>query len=260
MADAHIFMIENGQFGLALVDKTESGYMDSWQAPGGATADTATIADYDAGAATWSCQITSGALNASPNLTTTDIPATWCAPAKTIPQPGETSYTFDFTFMQDPDVNPANSLNAFLFEFDTQEAYFFAGMAGAGLPPAIIGRCRLIAGTVGGAARVQLTADVSLPVSRKPDMWVGDGTTNRVIRGDGTTGTVAATGATAGSPGSWTPSGSTPPANAAGATTAGVVASPATAWTTGQYVQGSNAGTGGEAYWNGTAWTAGKAT
>ncbi len=69
----------------------------------------------------------------------------------------------------------------------------------------------------------------------------------------------AATGATAGTPGTWTPSGATPPANAAGATSSGVVASPATAWSTGQYVQGSTVGAAGEMYWSGTAWTAGRA-
>lgn len=68
-----------------------------------------------------------------------------------------------------------------------------------------------------------------------------------------------ATGATAGTPGTWTPAGSTPPENAAGATADGVTASPTSAWTTGQYVQGSTAGSGGEMYWNGTAWTAGRA-
>lgn len=68
---------------------------------------------------------------------------------------------------------------------------------------------------------------------------------------------VPATGATAGAPGSWTPSGSAPPANAAGA--AGkITASPNTAWTSGQYVQGSTTGVGGQMYWSGTAWTAGK--
>jgi hypothetical protein len=66
----------------------------------------------------------------------------------------------------------------------------------------------------------------------------------------------ASTGATAGSPGAWTPPGSTPPANAAAATS--VVASPTTAWTTGQYMQGTTAGSSGEMYWNGTAWTAGR--
>ena len=70
----------------------------------------------------------------------------------------------------------------------------------------------------------------------------------------------AATGATAGSPGTWTPSGSTPPADSAGATSAAVTASPATAWTTDQYVQGSTSGVAGEMYWNGSAWTAGRAT
>lgn len=66
------------------------------------------------------------------------------------------------------------------------------------------------------------------------------------------------TGATAGAPGSWTPADSTPPANAAEATSRGVTASPSTGWTTGQYVQGSTAGAGGEMNWSGTAWVAGK--
>lgn len=68
----------------------------------------------------------------------------------------------------------------------------------------------------------------------------------------------AATGANAGTPGTWVPVGATPPANAAAATSGGVTAVPSTSWTTGQYVQGSTAGSGGEMYWNGTAWTAGR--
>jgi hypothetical protein len=68
----------------------------------------------------------------------------------------------------------------------------------------------------------------------------------------------AAAGATAGIPGYFTPSGCTPPATAAAATSAAIVANPATAWTTGQYVQGSTAGATGEMYWNGTAWTVGR--
>lgn len=71
-----------------------------------------------------------------------------------------------------------------------------------------------------------------------------------------------ATGATAGIPGAWTPSGSAPPATVAdliaGVPNA-VVASPVTAWTIGQYVQTATAGTGGRAYWNGTAWVGGAA-
>src|SRR5262245_6706760 len=64
---------------------------------------------------------------------------------------------------------------------------------------------------------------------------------------------VPATGASAGAPGTWTPSGAQPAANLAGLS--GVTASPATAWTTGQYVELRD---WSYAHWNGTAWTAGK--
>lgn len=66
-----------------------------------------------------------------------------------------------------------------------------------------------------------------------------------------------ATGATAGIPGTWTPSG-TDPANSP-TEMSGVTASPATAWTAGQYVQTATSGAAGRVYWNGTAWTAGAA-
>jgi hypothetical protein len=69
----------------------------------------------------------------------------------------------------------------------------------------------------------------------------------------------AAVGAGAGTPGTWSPPGSTPPADAAAAEAAGLTATPNSAWTTGQYVQGSTAGTAGEMHWDGTAWVAGMA-
>lgn len=65
----------------------------------------------------------------------------------------------------------------------------------------------------------------------------------------------AATGATAGIPGTWTPANAEAPnkfTQMAGA----VTASPATAWTTGQYVI---LGDGTFAHWGGAAWTSGKA-
>jgi hypothetical protein len=65
---------------------------------------------------------------------------------------------------------------------------------------------------------------------------------------------VAATGATAGTPGSTTPANSYAPLNLAGMT--GVTASPNTAWTTGQYVRTRD---GSLVHWNGTAWAAGAA-
>jgi len=67
-------------------------------------------------------------------------------------------------------------------------------------------------------------------------------------------GWIAATGATAGTPGSFTPSGANTPANLAALS--GVTASPATAWTTGQHVI---LGDASHAYWNATTWVAGNA-
>ncbi len=64
-------------------------------------------------------------------------------------------------------------------------------------------------------------------------------------------GTVVATGATEGKPGTWAPAGSIAPANLAGTT--GVLASPATAWATSSYVVLND---GSRAAWNGTAWVA----
>jgi len=67
----------------------------------------------------------------------------------------------------------------------------------------------------------------------------------------------AATGATAGTPGTWTPAGSTPPADSN--SMGGIVASPATPWTVGQYVQTATAGAAGQVSWNGSAWALGPA-
>lgn len=64
---------------------------------------------------------------------------------------------------------------------------------------------------------------------------------------------VAATGATAGAPGTWSPAGSIPPATFAGMT--GITATPATAWTSGQRMV---LGDASEAHWTGTAWAPGR--
>ena len=99
---------------------------------------------------------------------------------------------------------------------------------------------------MGGDVNTRITTDFDWPIAGKPTaVW-------------GTSG-VAATGATAGTPGTWTPSGSTPPssvANLIAGTPNVVTASPTTAWTTGQYVQTGTAGAPGQAHWSGTAWVA----
>jgi len=67
------------------------------------------------------------------------------------------------------------------------------------------------------------------------------------------TGAVTATGATAGSPGFFTPSGANAPANLAALS--GLTATPATNWAVGQWVATAD---GLANNWNGTTWVAGK--
>jgi hypothetical protein len=186
MAEAVIFQIEQGVIAFEVIDTTEVGYAPTWQAPGGKTVDTALLTDYEAGSASWSCQATSGSLTASQDTTTVDVPATFCQAARSIPQPAATSYSLDLSFLQDPNV--AAGLSAFLFEHDTEEAYVLFGMAGTTAtppgtvaPPKMIGRVRLVSGTIGGAARSNLTADVSLPLTMKPQIMFGTGTTTSII-------------------------------------------------------------------------------
>jgi hypothetical protein len=86
--------------------------------------------------------------------------------------------------------------------------------------------------------------DIELTVQGTPSWVLTGGTPLR------------AAGATAGTPGSFTPAGAAVPNNFADlAATPAIVASPATVWTTGQYVHLQD---GSDAHWNGTAWTAGR--
>jgi hypothetical protein len=245
-----VFSIESGVLALSLVGDTDP---TTWNAPGGTPVDQVTLADYvtPGPGGDFSCQVTSGALSASPNTSDDTTPATFCAPEVTTTKVGVTSYTLDVSFLQDPNI--VAGLNRFLFEHDTKAAYFLLGLDGVN-PPKVAGRCRLVAGTIGGDARVTLTADLSLPCDQKPDVEFGDSTASEVVEGGGD---VMATTFTAGTPGTVTPANATEPSTFAELTGAAppVTASPATAWTTGQYVQlpGTSA-TGDRVSWNGTAW------
>lgn len=66
-----------------------------------------------------------------------------------------------------------------------------------------------------------------------------------------------ATGATAGAPGTWTPSGAASPRSLA--ETANVTASPATAWTAGQHVLLDDEDST-HVHWSGSAWVVGDGT
>jgi hypothetical protein len=89
-----------------------------------------------------------------------------------------------------------------------------------------------------------------LPIGVKP-MAFGSNTFTYAITPLGAS---VATGATAGSPGSFTPDGSVTPANIAAL--ASVVATPTSAWTTGQNVVLGDAST---AHWDGDSWVSGSA-
>jgi hypothetical protein len=174
-------------------------------------------------------------------------PATFCGPEETTTKVGLTSFTVDITFLQDPDL--VAGLNRYLFENDTLLAYFFLGLDGDN-PPRSIGRCRLIAGTIGGDARTKLTATLSLPAERKPDIEFGNATESEVVTGIGST---VATLATAGSPGSFN---GAPPANLTALQASDIDASPSSTWTTGQSVE---LGDSSDAYWDGDSWASGTA-
>jgi hypothetical protein len=233
---AHIFQITDGVFGLSLTDP-------------GKTADVAVIGDYTA----FSCQITSASLEASPNESSISVPATFCDPAQERPQPGTTSYSLNISALQDPDV--VNGINRFLFENDTKDAWFFVGFDGTN-PPKAIGKVKVVAGTIGGEARTQLTFDASLAVDGKPQIEFGDAGGSVVIPTLPAADPVAVA---AGTPGTWTAkAGSTLtiPANltAAKAIVAAAPGNgftlPTSAWATGEYVLD---GGGNHIHWDNTA-------
>jgi hypothetical protein len=227
----HVFKIEDGRFGLTLTN------------PGAGSPCAATIDDYNA----YTCQITNGALTASPNVTQETVPATWCDAEESVPQVGATSYSLEISYLQDPDLR--DGLSRFLFEHDAALGWFFMGLD-ADNPPKAIGQVRLVSGSIGGEGRVTLTADATLPCEGKPAVCFGDEDTSIAVGGP------PSTGATAGNPGTWTPSGSTPPTNLTLLRSSGVTASPGTAWTTGQHVV---LGDSTHAHWDSDSWESGNA-
>ena len=202
---------------------------------GGAAIDAATLDDY-------SCAVTEARITAAGN--TIDVAATFCSPA------GQTmaasSFTLEMNGLQDWGRDDGDeSFSEFLFVNDAVRKAFALYLSGEEDPRAE-GLVTVASGDFGGVAGETLVFTGSFPILGYPTIFDSAGVS---LRPNGAP--VAATGATAGSPGTWTPSGSTPPANAAGATSAAITASPAAAWTTGQYVQGSTAGAPGEMNWSG---------
>lgn len=183
MTEPAIFSVEDtGVVALTVVDKAASGYADTWQAPGGATAAAVALDDYTDGDG-FSCQITSGKLTPSKQSTRRDRPATFCAPASSTVAVGQSTWALDIAFFQDPHIRAG--LSAFLYEHDTEEAFFLLGGDGAA-PPRATGRVRLVAGGFLGEPRADLTDTVSLDVVRKPDILFGLTGSTRLVTGAGT--------------------------------------------------------------------------
>lgn len=191
------------------------------------------------------CQVTSAAINATPNLQT--VPATWCAPESQAP--AATGFELALTWLQDWTA-PGGGLSKWAFDNDTNTKWFSLQLDKDVATTVAKGQVRVVAGAYGGDAGTPLTATATWPLAAKPEITTPAATPTPPVN---------ATGAAAGTPGNWTPSGSTPPADAAAAGLAGITANPATAWATGEYMQGATSGTAGEMYWDGSAWTAGKA-
>jgi hypothetical protein len=173
---------DDGVFALAVIDRAAVGYSDAWQAPGGATAATADVDDYPD--SSFVCQITSGKLTASKNVNRRDRAATFCSPASSTPQVGQSTYALDVAFFQDQTVR--DGISAFLYEHDTREAYFLLGLRGGTTPPRAVGRCYIVSGGFGGEPQADLTDSVSLDVAGKPDILFGSTGSTRLVTGAGT--------------------------------------------------------------------------
>jgi hypothetical protein len=161
--------------------------------------------------------------------------------------PGVTKWHLRVTFYQSFDVGAVfATLNAALTAYNASgtpvnfKARPYSSRVAAVNNPIISGLAipqpfELIGGDAGAASQVQIDWNLTAPPTVD-------------------NGAVTATGATAGAPGFFTPSGATTPANLAALT--GITASPATAWAVGQYVITADLLA---AHWSGSAWVAGKA-
>jgi hypothetical protein len=179
------------------------------------------------------CQVTSVAL--TPAAQTEALAATLCRAESDLAKPSK--WTLDLEILQDW-TDPAG-VSFYLYDADGLTKFFSVSYSGT-VAPIATGECSIVSAAFLGAASGPLAGTASLPCIGKPAITKP-------------TGTAVATGATAGTPGTWTPGGSRPPNNMT--EMSALTASPATAWTTGQYV----AALGEEYYWNGTDWALGRA-
>ena len=150
---ATILKIQTGEFGLSLTDP-------------GVAVDLATLAGYT----DFSCQLTSGAITASQNIDTEDVPATFCDVATENLVPQTSSYVVAISMLQDADI--ASGLAQFCYDNDATEVWFYLGLATASSPKAI-GSLYISPTDFGGEAKIVLTSDQSWPIIGKPEIEFG---------------------------------------------------------------------------------------
>lgn len=163
--------------------------------------------------------------------------------------------TANLTFTSIQDFTSADGLAAFSWANDGAEVPF-TWNPGSDPLDEWNGKVIVEALTVGGDVKVRLTADAEWKIT---SLTTPTRLGAKTVIGSGTT--VAITGVTAGSPGSFQPANATLPANLAALKADTVVGDsgtnkPSAAWTTGQYV---TLGDVSSAYWDGTVWQSGQA-
>jgi hypothetical protein len=154
----------------------------------------------------------------------------------TLPAATTVAKSLKLTAIQDFD-NPAG-LMRFLREHELQETPFT--WQASPTAEVAVGTVQVRLGDWGGEVGKRLNTTPEMPI----------------ITLDWEPAPFTATGATAGTPGTWTPSGSTAPATLTELQAGAVAANPVTAWTTGQYAPLADAS---HVHWTSTAWAAGDA-
>lgn len=176
-----VFRITDGAFALSVVDEAAVGYLDAWQAPGGAELPDVTPDDYpDSVGKTFQCQIVTGQLTSTQNANTENLDGTWCDLPEVVNIAGEDSFAFALDLYQDPNVL---GLSAYLYEHRGKVAYLYAGMGSAAAPPVAIGKVTLSSATIGGG-RSANRAQVTFPFTAAPDIMFGTAAAYRIVPGD----------------------------------------------------------------------------
>lgn len=173
-----IFKITDGKFGMALVGASDPA---TWQAPAGAVLPDVALADYDAATAAFACQVVTGVLNATENVTQEQLDGTWCDLPETQTIVGEDTFAVALDVYQDPTL--AEGLTSWCYEHRGKRAYLYFGAGGDQVPPVAIGVVTVKSMGIGGG-RSAARSQVTFPFDRAPDIQFGTVDAWRVVFGD----------------------------------------------------------------------------